>query len=121
MLCWLLYYCVYYFLYLGKDCARRKHFTIFIRTVYPYEFRVKLALSSIDGSDTFLEFDVSLMDVLTAFQVVSVSSSSLTLQLRLDESDRYVKEYIQVGNRKTEISVFGVEYPVSESVGFSFV
>ena len=39
------------------------------------------ALSSIDVTDSLLEFDVCLMDVLTAFQIISVSAASLALEL----------------------------------------
>ena len=112
----LFYDFVYDFLNFGKDCAWRKHFSIFVRTVNPYEFRIEFTLLSIDGADAFLEFDVCFVDVLTAFQIISVGAATLAFELGLHESDRDVEEDVKVRDRQAEVTVLGVEYPVSESV-----
>ena len=99
---------VYNVLDLGKDCARRQHFAIFVGTVDPDELRVEPALLPVNVPDTLLELDVGLVDVLSA---------TLALELRLHEADRHVKEDVQVRNRQLETAVFCVEDPVPQASG----
>ena len=61
------------------------------------------------------------MDVLGAFKIIPVVSAAGISKLFLDEVNRDVKEDVQVGNRKREIAVFGVEDPVPESLGLSII
>ena len=65
----------------SKDCTRRKHFAVFVRTVDPDEFRIELALLPVYVPHPFLELDVGFMDVLSAFEIVSVLASALALEL----------------------------------------
>ena len=76
------FYCsVYCGLYLGKDCAWREHFAVFVRAVDADELRVALALLPVDVAYLDLELDVGLVDVLCALEVLSVLSASLALEL----------------------------------------
>ena len=108
---------VYNVLDLGKDCARRQHFAIFVGTVDPDELRVEPALLPVNVPDTLLELDVSFVDVLPAFEIIPVLSAALALELRLHEADRHVKEDVQVRNRQPETAVFCVEDPVPQASG----
>jgi hypothetical protein len=72
---------VHYFLDFGKDCSRRQHLTVFVRAVDADELRVELALLPVDVPYAFLELYVGFMDVLAAFEIVSVLSSALALEL----------------------------------------
>lgn len=61
------------------------------------------------------------MDVLGAFKIVPVVSTACVPELFLDKIDRNVEKDVQVGNRKREIAVFGIEDPVPESIGFILI
>jgi hypothetical protein len=58
------------------------------------------------------------VDVLGTFEVLSVGSSALALELRFHKSDRDVKEDVEVWDRQIELTVFCDEDPFPKVVGF---
>ena len=72
---------VYNFFHFGKYLAWREHLAPIIRAVDADELRVEFALLSVDVAYSFLELDVCLVDVLCAFEVVSVGAASIAAEL----------------------------------------
>ena len=56
------------------------------------------------------------MDILGALQILSIGSAALALELGLHESDRDVKEDVEVGYGEVELTVLCVEDPFPEVV-----
>ena len=75
------FYCsVYCTLDLCKNRVRRQHLAVFVRAIYAGELRITLTLLPVDFADLYLELYVSLMDVVGAFEILSVGSSALALE-----------------------------------------